>query len=478
MPRVLDVVFASFMMPERVMDERVSRIRWYSLKNYDLQTTTNVVIDAILDQTQTKNIVVANYQKFAGAIENHKITRCFDRIVDALRSQERNKIVFSTCVYLPSSSNVWKQVAELNDKIRLYNEIIDMPQLCLHKMATSWISEEDRTLRVRGMAFIEFQLGLALGTNWSYEGLMKVKKYLIIAMDIVFSVQAERKKIRYAAAPIPPPLIETDGYRKNEFHKQTLRERNLAGRPASAGSMRHRLTWSERKPEGWRHWEIYQKNPCDTKAERERALQDHLAELHVSSERPVWGNKEEQKVELQAQREDQTDEPYDPEDMDLIVFSEEEDCVVVEDAQEGDREVEVLTRELTINEETEEETEYNEDLHGVDDPMDVNRYDKINEELVSQYRKELANKTAQICKEKAASKHWKTAANKSEDAKQSLVKDIEYYKRRVKVLEGQVKRISDEYNYLKVLYEQDGRKRQLKVSGRKFARRGDFNGED
>ncbi len=461
------------------MDERISRIRWYSLKNYDLLTTTNVVIDAILDQSQTKNIVIANYQKFAGAIENHKITRCFDRIVDALRSQERNKIVFSTCVYLPSSSNVWKQVAELNDKIRLYNEMIDMPQFCLHKMATSWISEEDRTLRVRGMIFIEFQLGLSLGTNWSTEGLLKVKKYLINAFDIVFSVQAERKKIRYASAPIPPPLIETDGYRKNEFHKQTLRDRNLAGRPASTGSMRHRLTWSERKPEGWKYWEVYQKNPCDTKEERERALQDHLAELHVSSERPVWGNKGEQKIEPQAQREDQIDEPYDPEDMDLIVFSDEEDCVVVEDAQEVDREVEVLTRDLSINEQEEEEDiEYNEDEHGdlSDDDTGINRYDQVNEELVIQYRKELANTKAQICKEKAASKHWKSTANKSENANHALVKDLEYYKRRVKVLEGQVKRISDEYSYLKGLYEQDGRKWQLKVTDRKFARSGDFAG--
>ena len=485
MPRVLDVVYASFMMPEAILDEKISRIRWYSLKNYDLKTSTDCIVDAIRDQKQTKNIVIANYQKFAGAIENHKITRCFDRIVDALRSQERNKIVFSTCVYVPSNSNVWKQVGELNEKIRLYNEMIDMPQLCLHKMATSWISEEDRTLRVRGMAFIEFQLGLGFGTNWSYEGLQKVKKYLINAFDIIFSVQAEKKKIRYASVPIPPPLIETDGYRKNEFHRQEIKARNLGGRPASTGSMRYRLTWSERKPEGWRHWEVYQKNPCDTKEERERALQDHLAELHVSSERPVWDDKEGQEPEHQAQREEQVDEPYDPEDMDLIVFSEDEegDCVIVEDAQDVDREVEILARDLTINEDaTEEEIEeieYNEDEHGDDDGMGVNRYDQINEELVKQYRKELANKNAQICKERAASKHWKSSANKSENDNHVLVKDLEYYKRRVKVLEGQVKRISEEYKYLKGLYEQDGRKRQVlqKATDRKFAKKGDFVGE-
>ena len=61
MPRVLDVVYASFMMPEAILDEKISRIRWYSLKNYDLKTSTDCIVDAILDQKQTKNIVIANW---------------------------------------------------------------------------------------------------------------------------------------------------------------------------------------------------------------------------------------------------------------------------------------------------------------------------------------------------------------------------------------------------------------------------------
>ena len=474
MPKILDIVYANYKMPEYVLDEKVSRIKWVSLKNYDLRTATDVIIEAIVDQTVEKNIVIACFQKWCGAIENSKITKCFDEIVEAYKSQKANKIVFSTFWYLPNSSSVWRQVRDMNDKVRFYNELIDMPQLCMHKMGTTWVSECDRTLRIRGMIFLEFQLGLGLGHSLSVEGLYKVKNYLLVAMDITFSPDAEKKRVRYARAVVPPPLIETEGYRFNEYFKQELKDRNLAGRPSSTGGSRsNHLTWSQRRPEGWRNWDVYKKNACWTKEERIRALEEHLEIINKSDERPVWGKKEEKK-----QIQHVPEEVRDGEE-DLIVFSDAEQDGVFDD--DADREVEILTRELSLNDdaqikEEETEIEYNEEEHdGMDvDEFGIDRYDRVNEELVKQYRKDLASKTAQIVKEKAASRHWRHEADKSETANNALEKDLEYYKRRTQVLEGQLKRVCDEYRYLRDLYEQGGRKREVKVNGRKFTKRGDF----
>ena len=473
MPEILDIIFASYKMPEYILDEKVSRIKWISLKNYDLRTATDVVIDAIVDQTTKKNIVISCFQKWCGAIENSKILKCFDEIIAAQKAQKANKIVFSTFWYLPNSSSVWNKVRDLNDKVRFYNELLDMPQLCMHKMGTSWVSECDRTLRIRGMIFLEFQLGLGLGHSLSVEGLYKVKNYLMVAMDITFSPEAEKKKVRYSRAVAPPPLIETEGYRFNEFFKQELRDRNLAGRPSSTGGSRaSSLTWSQRRPEGWRNWAVYRKNSCWTKEERIRALEEHLELINRSDERPVWGKKEQKKVQHVPEEVKGGEE-------DLIVFSDDEQDGVFDEAAE--REVEILTRELSLNDDAqtkdeEEDIEYNEEEH---DMMDVDeygidRYNKVNEELVRQYRKDLASKTAQIVKEKAASKHWRHEADKTETANNALVKDLDYYKRRTQVLEGQLKRVCDEYRYLKDLYEHGGRKREVKVHTRKFAKEGDF----
>ncbi len=469
MPEILDLVFANYKMPEYILDERVSRIKWISLKNYDIQTATEVICEAIADQTTTKNIVIANFQKWCGAIDNSKITKCFDEIVATYKAQERNKIVFSTFWYLPNSSSVWKQVRDLNDKVRVYNEMIDMPQLCMHKMGTTWVSEVDRTLRIRGMVFLEFQLGLGLGHSLSVEGLYKVKNYLLVAMDITFSPNAEKKKVRYARAVAPPPLIETEGYRFNEFFKQELRDRGLAGRPASTGGSRSNLTWSQRRPEGWRNWEVYKKNSCWTKEERIRALEQHLDIINRSDERPVWGKQVPKTLQAQYVPEEIK------EDEDLIVFSEgEQEDVHDAHDEAAEREVEILTKELSLNDEK-EEVEYNEDEHDVfmeDEDDDVcTRYNRVNEELVQQYRKELASKTAQIVKEKAASKHWRHEADKSDNVNNTLVKDVDYYKRRCQVLEAQLKRVEAEYKFLKGLYDEGSR---VKVSNFKYAKPGDF----
>jgi hypothetical protein len=191
-----------------------------------------------------------------------------------------------------------------------------------------------------------------------------------------------------------------------------------------------------------------------TKEQRERALERHLEELHQSDARPVWNE------HVQADQE-----------KDLIDFSEE----VHHDSAE-DQEVERLTRDMSLaDEEEEKEVEEVDYIEGYISPDEfgIDRYDRVNEELVKSYRKELSNKNEKIAKERAASRHWKGAASKREDENIALTDDISYYKRRVKVLESQLKRVSDEYRYLKDLYEQSGVKRGVKVV-RKFAKSKDF----
>ena len=483
-----DYVFASYMMPHRIWDESVTRAKWISLKNYDIRTCTDVILDCVRDQTESKNIIVLAYQKWAGALENKKIAKYLEEIVDAVKKQEKNKLVFGTCLFIPNSSVVWKKVGELNEKLRWYNESLGMPPLNMHKMAMCWVSETNKTLRVRGTSFVEFQLGLGLGINPSYECLIKIKNNILIALDTTFYGNANRRRSSLTRMKVPPPLIETEGYRFNEYHKQELEDRNLTGRPRSTGGHRRtRLTWSQRRPDGWQSWDIYRSSPW-TKEERERALNDYLEELHQSSERPFWGEQTKEEVtEAEAEaKEEIEDEEVATED--LIVFSEDEG---IDEGEKEDREVEILTRKLTLGsgearEEGEEKDEEedkmledcNESVIDAIEEADVEnsheRYNRINEELVLQYRKEIATKDVQLSKEKTASRLWKGVANKGEEERHAMVKDLEYYKRRVEVLESQVERVTSEYNFLKGLYEYGGRKRELKPTGRMYAQPSDF----
>lgn len=478
---IQDYVFAGFSMPERLWDESKTRIRWYSLKNYDLATATQVVVDAVLDQTIKKNIIVACFQKWGGVIERSKLTACFDKIVAAVKSQKQNKLCFATMMFVPNSSSVWNEVGKINDEIRWYNELLGMPPVSLHKMGTTTVSEVDLSLRVKGMIYVEFQLGLALGMHPSYEGVIKIRNFIINVFDYTFSPGAYKGKSRFVRVKVPPPLIQTEGYRFDPFHRQELEDRNLTGRPASTGGERRsRLTWSQRRPEGWRRWDIYKNNPCWTKEERERALRDWLEEINRSDERPVWSKespvaRDQTKAADHAETEDQND--------DLIVFS--EDDVFEQDgagSMDEDREVENITQrmealnsreDLTVeiqndricNESEQEEEGFYDSSD--DERTGYKRYNKVNEELVKQYRKQITSKNVQIVKEKAASKEWRSTADKME-------KDVDYYKRKVQLLEEQLNRVIKEYNYLKDLYEDGGRKRGVKVFSKRFAKKHDF----
>jgi hypothetical protein len=494
MSRVQDIVYGWFSMPERVWDERLTRIRWISLRGYDMDTVTDIIIESIRDQSQAKNILICAYQRWAGIVEKSKLLKCFNKIIEEVEKQEKNKVVFSSTMFLPNSSSVWKQVGILNDEIRWCNERLKMPPVSLHKMGMTTISEYDKTLRIRGCSYVEFQAGFGFGRNPSYEGCVKIKNYLLNAFDNTFSPRAYQGRSRYVRVKIPPPLIETEGYRYNAYFRQELEDRNLAGRPASTGgARRHHLTWSERRPEGWHRWDLYKNNPCPTKEERERAMNDWIEQLSRTDERPVWGRKEQEPAagfEEQAGPavvdEEQPDHAAaaEEEEIDLIVFSDDEqepDHDVQDDAEvekvAQDLAISDIREQLTITIENEEETDCNDieviDLSDDDDPSDDHRrYNEINEELVKEYRKELANKNVQISKQKTATKQWRGLAYRTEEQNQALVKDNDYYKRRVKVLEKQVKRIEEQYNYLKGMYEQGARR--SKINDRRFAKPEDF----
>lgn len=500
MSRVQDIVFGWFSMPERVWDEKLTRIRWISLRNYDMETVTDIIIDSIRDQTQAKNIIIAAYQRWAGIVEKSKLTKCFDKIIKEVEKQEKNKVVFSSTMFLPNSSSVWPQVGALNDEIRWCNERLRMPPVSLHKMGMTTISEYDKTLRVRGCSFVEFQTGLGFGHNPSFEGCIKIKSYLLNAFDNTFSPRAYQGRSRFVRVKIPPPLIETEGYRYNAFYRQELEDRNLTGRPASTGgARRHHLTWSERRPEGWPRWDIYKRNPCWTKVERERAMNDWIEELSRTDERPVWGNQDQEAAAVAVEQADQVDAaeeqaaPIEVEEEEVAAEEEEVDLIVFSDDEQepnhdvqNDNEVEKVAQDfaradiredLTVTIENEDETDCN-DIEVItvsddDDPSDDHRrYDQINEQLVKEYRKELANKNVLIKQQKTATKQWKGLAHRNGEENQALTKDNDYYKRRIRTLEKQLERVSEQYSYLKGMYEQGGRKN--KINGRKFVKPEDF----
>lgn len=445
--KVQEIVFSNFSMPSQVWDESKTRIKWISLKNYDLKSMTNVVLKAIKDQSQPKNIIIACFGKFAGAVENEKLVAIFEDIVATYKLQKANKINLATCLFIPNNSAVWDKIADLNESIRLCNNIIGISPCNLHKMGMTTVSEEDLTLRIKGGCYAEYQLGLNFGINLSIEGLIRVRQHVINVFDYAFNeepielLKGMKKGVRITK---PPPLIETPGYKFNRFFVQELRARNLASNDEGI-EVRRSLSFSKWRPEGWKHWFFYQNDPLWTKDDRERALSKHLEELHRSDAKPVWGNDEDKN--------------------EVIVVEIDNDYYV-----EGeDRDIDEVT--IVEKRDKEDKTEnYNESK--------LRRSAEVSEELATQYKQELNLAKVQVSKEKAAAKEWKRQVNILERDNKELQASLTKYSTQVDVLEAQVKRMRDEYKFLRDLYEYGGRQRCLKVSGRRYAYETDFDEDE
>ncbi len=469
-----DVVFACHSMPQRIFDENTTRIKWFSLYNYDLKTTTSVLKDALLDEETPKNIVCAAYQKYAGFVPNDELCEHYEELLNTYRKQSSNKLMFASCLFLPCMSRQWDQVAKLNDSIRIYNIILGRSPLNLHKMGLTTISENDFSLRIKGGCYADYQLGLGVGKYYSLELLIRIKQHLINVFDHAFTDREQPRDmiLKSVRVKTPPPLAATPGFMSNAFFKQELQDQGLISR-SEEDEGAERLTFSEWRPTGWRHWDLYRYENLNTKEDREEALQRHLAEILQSSPRPVWGKvREDLIVEFDNDLMESSDQSSSEEDVEDEKVLEKGDVVVEErtvSMQESDDEEENSSSQQIEAEKVKVQKEkYNENEQLL---ADYKRAAEVNEELVNQYKQELGVYKVQVTKEKAAVKEWKKQTEIALADNKELSKLIRDQDRKISVLEAQIHRMKKEYKFLRNLYE-DGSSRR--VNGRRYANYEDF----
>ena len=465
-----DIVFASHAMPERIFSEETTRIKWFSLFNYDLETTTQVIKDAIADQSVEKNIVISVYQKYVVFLSNEAIEEQLADIIQVYRKQSANRIMFASCLFLPYQSKDWNQVAKLNDVMRIYNIGMGRTPLNLHKMGLTTISETDYSLRTKGGCYADFQLGLGVGKYYSLELLIRIKQHLLTVFDNAFTGRKEPQgaMLKSVRVKTPPPLAATPGYMGNPFFKQQLQDLGLISSPANENEDQ-RLDFSEWRPTGWRHWDLYRYLDLNTKEEREEALEHHLSEILQSSERPVWGCNDTDRNDLVVEF-----------DNDFVNNKDQSSSSSSEDEGEaGNDEIAAEVRTVTMQESEDEaapeaekekpkKENYNENNQLL---IEYKRAAEVNEELVGQYKQELGVYKVQATREKAAAKEWRKQAETALADNKELSKLAANLDKKIAVLEDQIRRMRKEYKFLRGLYENGGRQR---VTGQRYAKYEDF----
>ena len=463
---VIDVVFGSFKMKEEVLDEQRMGIRWFSLANYDLATTVEVIKEAVRDQRQAKNIVIQVLEKFLGDHDVQVIIDHMYDIYDLVRKQKQNKLAFGTGMFIPSKEKHWAMFGIYNKECQILTERLNVPRVNLHRSVMSQISATDLTLRVRPACWEEFQLGLGIGSTLSHEGMEHLLRYIKTVFDTVFSQNSYVMRSRAAKVRVPPSLASTPGYFDNLFYTQILEDRNII-RPrhrSTGGDRRNRMRCTDRRLPGWRHWAVFRQHGALWNFHcREGILEAHLMLYSKSDDKPVWGEAVDVVPETKLDEKDQTDDeddavfavPNPP--MPVRTFSnkaqkktQNTNCIEIEYAEDKTTELLQVAK---------------------DKVQDSERSLTIAGEKMKAYKKDLIVKDAQLAREKASVKHWRAEADK----KQALYDDAlgELYKLQIKYdrVESENKRIMQEYEFLRSSFEQDHAGKQVTM---KFVTNGDI----
>ncbi len=434
---IVDIVLAATRPFDDQWKDKPTRI-WVSLADKNLLEMVEATIAQIRDQTVPKNILVCFFQKFIGGCDIELMRKYLNQIRDETLKQKWNKVIVSTCYFVPSHEQIWGIVGLFNLEAHRINADLGMPRMNLHRAIMTQMSELDKTLRVRALAFIEYQLGLSLGTHLSYEGYASIVNLVNTVFDTAFKFQKKqgKKKSRQTRKVVPPSLAITPGYVHNVFMRQILTDKRIIRRDPR-NPITKRMHWSDQKLPGHQNWQVFrEQGPMRRFQEREGYLAAHLWMLKRADKVPVWCEDEEDESEEEEVQEVQQqldeDRPYDPEEE---WVTDPNLCFVVTNKPDG--EIEVITEnvaQMEVDEQKEKKKgDYNEDL------IEIKRMFLVEQEKNKSYRAEMDKKMAVIAKERAAAKYWR-----------------EQYEAKVEKLnfvEKEFERIKEQYKFLRNTYK-------------------------
>ena len=448
-----NIIFAPFMMPPELWDEERLGVKWISLNNFDMRTMTDTIKGAIMDRTVPKNILVCSFQKFAGAIDIERIKEHLNELVDVAIKQKFNKLILGTAYFVPSHMAIWGAVSLLNMEIHRLCDKMCVPRGNLHKYLMRNVAPNSKVRMIRPSCFVEYQLGLSLGLMLSTEGLKKYKNCILQVFDFSFAENVWRPPSSPPKPDVPPTLEETPGFMQDKFFVQIMEDKRLIEvRTLQPGEEPpRRLKCSEvRAPNGvWRHWDIYKKHgPMWSFESREGMLEAYHMKMRRSHSDFEWripsaGDEDEDEV---ATREEDMEEDFHATDDVFYPNENNEDS----DDRRGEPEKPKKKKNSNENEELERLTYELEEK---------SRLLKIEEEKVKSYRQNIDNKEAAMVKERALSKHWRKETEKEKARNEELLKALEKELKSARHVRKQNKRLTDEYYYLRGLYESGARSR-------------------
>ena len=429
---VKDIVFGSFNMPEQIWPEERLKITWVSLASHHEEEMANIVIKAIKAQNIPKNILVQCFQRHVGEVDVEKLIRLMGLITEEAKKQTQNRVAFGTSWFTPAKANVWACFSIFNKETHRLNEELGVARVNLHKCLMSQVDEyRDLSLMIRGQMYLEFQLGVDLGSTVSIEGIKRLKNTLMKVFDHAFQDDPNRPRSNNYRTKLPPSLSVTPGYEDDQFMIQLLEEKRIIkARTRSAGNNPPQLRCSDKRSPGWRKLDVFIENGALWNYEsRGVVLQTIKDARNISNEVPKWiivDEDDSQDMDITAEDKDGDNNDDDETDYDDEVF-----CIT---AKESEKSKKSKTKKQSCKDCNEIENLLQ---LARDNVKDSERQLTVAVEKMKVYKQEIESKEAQLAKERAATKHWREVSEKKRLEYEQLLDElsnlkIHYNKSKVK----------------------------------------------
>ncbi len=498
-----NVVFSSFNLLDGVLDQDRTGITWISLADRDLKTMTRTIVEAVKDTLVPKHIIITSLQKFVGGTSINKLKESIKEISDAVKSQDRNKVLFSTAFFVPAHERVWGAVALFNKEVQLANERLNMPRVNGHKAVMMPNSPVDMTRRVRLSQWLEPQLGTNVGNHLSYEGQVNHVRFLMTVFDRSFSPYNHRPASRGAKEQQPMSLAVTPGYAEDKFFRQVLTRKMIITKPLPPNE--RILECSNQRQPGWEEWEVFKKHGSLWRYwEKMGILEAYIKTMRKGDPIPSWvigggaapdGHQDVVEVEVVEQADEVVEDERDMDQQEDVQYDnqideqggEVDDEVVViqevpaqarnEDRMDNDfaepiRLVEVVDNDHNTEfENNKTERDYIENENLKKQVEELIREKEVMEEKMKAYQRKNENLEAKLAREKSTIKHWRSMLDIKHKEYNDLLKKME---REHKHTKENLKRMTSEYEFLRNIYSAErDRQERLRVT-RRYVRDEDF----
>ena len=219
-------IYTCMRMPSDLWEDQKGSVDLVTMVGFSYKETMDKLMEEINDPVP-KEMTIFCFHEFIYTMDNNQLFDGCDHLIKMVKKSGIHDISFCCAPFPPNEQKFWYRIGMFNAEMRIFNISREIPPLTLHKSLMKFQNEDGTgPCIVKGYMWQEYCDRVGLGSTPSYDGFVKIKKQLVLAVNMQF-IKMVRKASRYWPGTIkPPPLCTNDDYLKKPIMVKFLKEKD------------------------------------------------------------------------------------------------------------------------------------------------------------------------------------------------------------------------------------------------------------